>query len=421
VTKDPSNGSVRLTDRLSIGVLTRIFPRDLVDEIVNEAGRREKRSRLLPAHVVVYFVLGLGLFFGESYDEVMRRLVGGLQFMRNWPSSWAVPTSSAMSQARQRLGEEPLRELFRRVARPIAGPGDVNAWFAGRRVMAIDGVVLDAPDTPANEEEFGYTTGGRGSSVFPHVRIVGLGECATHALVGAVIGRSSQGERTLAYDLVTDLEPDMLVLADRGFYSFRLWTAVLETGADLLFRVSTKNVLPVIEVLADGSYTSVLVQADNQSAIRKGAARREKREAGASNKWLLQNGKLCRVIEYTIEGSEDKEVYRLVTSILDPEDAPSSELAALYSERWEFELTLDEIEIHQLGHGRVLRSKSPEMVKQEVWGILLTHYAIRHLIHEAADYAAVDDDRISFLRALRVVRRQMTGRTNFSPSPDSQR
>lgn len=396
MTAAPRKDPIRLTDRLSIGVLTRIFPRDLVDQVVNETQRREKRSRLLPAHVIVYFVLALGLFFGESYDEVMRRLVGGLQFMRNWPTNWAVPTSSAISQARQRLGEEPLHELFERVARPIAGPGDINAWFAGRRVMAIDGVILDAPDTYANGEAFGYTTGGKGTSAFPCVRIVGLGECSTHALVGAVIGRSGQGERTLADGLIPALESDMLVLADRGFYSYRLWTSVLETGADLLFRVSSQHVFPVISSLADGSYISVLVQADNQSAIRKGAARREKMQPGAANRWLLENGQPCRVIDYTIAGMEGGEMYRLVTSIMDSDDAPASELAALYSERWEFELTLDEIEVHQLGHGRVLRSQSPELVRQEVWGILLTHYAIRHLIHEAADFANIDDDRISF-------------------------
>lgn len=404
---------VRLTDRISVGVLTRLFPRDLVDEVIGQAGRREKRSRLLPAHVVVYFVLGLALYFGEAYEEVMRRLVGGLRFLRNWSGEWTVPTTSAMSQARVRLGEAPLKELFHRVAVPMARRSTRGAWFRSWRVMAVDGVILDVPDTPENNKEFDHSSGGKGSSAFPLVRVVGLAECGTHAIVAAELGTWSTGERTLAARLVPELRPDMLVVFDAGFYSYKLWHAALDRGCAVLFRVSSTQVLPVLETYPDGSYGSVLLDPTRQSPIRKRA-----RKAGdGGNAILSAEGTPCRVVEYMVENrGEGTETICLITSILDHEDAPAHELAALYHERWEFELALDEIEIHQLGHGRVLRSKSPEMVRQEIWGILLTHYAIRHLMHEAADTADIDPDRLSFIRSLRLIRRQITGQADFPPS-----
>lgn len=416
--RDSVAKTVRLTDRISVGVLTRLFPRDLVDEVIAESGRKEKRSRLLPAHVVVYYVLALGLFFGEAYEEVMRRLVGGLQFLRNWSGEWNVPTTSAISQARARLGAAPLEELFHRVAIPMARPGSRGAWFGSWRVMAIDGVVLDVPDTPENNAEFDHSNTGRGRSAFPVVRVVGLGECGTHAIVGAAMGSWSTGEHTLVPQLLPDLEPDMLVLADRGLYSYRFWCAALETGAALVFRASAALVLPPLETYPDGSYRSVLLDRTIQRQARLRAKRRARPGDGPQGdlSWVEAAGTPCRVVEYRVGDADSADVIRLITSIQDWEDAPAHELAALYHERWEFEISLDEIEIHQIGHARVLRSKTPEMVKQELWGILLAHYAIRHIMHEAADTADVDPDRLSFIRSLRIIRRQITGQADFPPS-----
>jgi hypothetical protein len=415
VTEGMTGASAKLTDHISVGVLTRLFPRDLVDEVIAETGTRERRSRLLPAHVVVYYVLAMALFFGEGYEEVMRRLVGGLQFLRNWSGNWRIPTTSAISQARARLGVAPLEELFDRVARPMARPGTRGAWFRSWRIMAIDGVVLDVPDTAENNEEFERASGGRGEGAFPVVRVVALGECGTHAIVAAALGTWSTGERTLAPQLLPALEPNMIVVMDRGFYSYQLWVGALRTGAALVFRVGANLQLPVLELFPDGSYRSVLLDPRRQSPIRKRA-----RKAGAGPHGDLSiletSGLPCRVVEYSVTGrGESEEIICLITSILDPDAAPAHELAALYHERWEFELALDEIQIHQLGQGRVLRSKSPAMVRQEIWGILLTHYAIRHLMHEAADTADVDPDRLSFIRSLRLIRRQATGQAGFSP------
>lgn len=404
---------MRLTDRISVGVLTRVVPRHLVEEVLVYVGRKEQRSRLLPAHVVVYYVLALALFFGEAYEEVMRRLVGGLRFLKNWEKVWKVPSTSAISQARARLGAAPLEELFHRVAVPLARPGTRGAWFRSWRVMAIDGVILDVPDTPENNTEFQHSGGGKGESAFPVVRVVGLGECGTHAIVSAALGTWTTNEQTLVPSLLPDLEPDMLVLADRGFYSHKLFQAITQTGAAVVFRATSKLLLPVLQVYPDGSYRSVILDPEYQSRIRK----RAKRAGDDAHAVLDAAGTSCRVVEYMIpDRGDDTETFCLITSILDWEDAPAYELAALYHERWEFELILDEIEIHQLGHDRVLRSKTPEMVKQEIWGILLAHYAIRHLMHEAADTADIDPDRLSFIRSLRLIRRQITGQADFPPS-----
>ncbi|MFL6141939.1 MAG: IS4 family transposase [Labedaea sp.] len=264
---------VRLTDRISIGVLTRLFPRDLVDEVIAHAGRKEKRSRLLPAHVVVYYVLALALYFGEAYEEVIRRLVGGLRFLRNWSGEWKVPTTSAISQARARLGAAPMEALFRRVAVPIARPGSRGAWFRSWRVMAIDGVILDVPDTPENNAEFEHSKSGRGESAFPMVRLVGLGECGTHAIVSAALGTVSVGEQTLVPQLLPEVTPDMLILADRGFYSYKLYQAIIEIGAAVVFRATAKLVLPVLEVYPDGSYRSVVLDSATSGSVRKRAKR----------------------------------------------------------------------------------------------------------------------------------------------------
>ena len=401
--------SSRLTDYISLGVLNGVIRRDLVDEVVGECGKREKRTRLLPAHVVVYYVLALNLFFGEAYEEVIRRLVEGLQFLRNWDSRWTVPTTSAISQARTRLGAEPLKRLFERVAVPIADPGIPGAWFGGRRVMAIDGVVLDVPDTPENEAEFGRLGGARSPRQFPQVRVVGLVECGTHAMVEASLGPITTGEQHFAAELVPALDSSMIVLADRGFFSYELWHAALRRGAHLLWRVSANLTLERRKVLPDGSYLSYLVDTTTRRSFRH-------RDEQRIEQLIASKGTVVRVVEYQIEDRETSgEIYCLITTLLDPDAAPAIELAALYHRRWEIELAFDEIQTHQMGHGRVLRSKSPELVKQEVWSLLITHYAIRHLMAQAADTVEYDSERLSFMRSFRAIRRQVNGTAGFPP------
>ncbi|WP_326709949.1 IS4 family transposase [Streptomyces sp. NBC_01474] len=255
---------VRLTDRVGVGVLTRLVDRDLVDEVLAETRRTEKRSRLLPARVVVYYVLALCLFFGESYEEVMRLLVNGLRFLGTWRKDWTVPTTGAISQARRRLGPEPLRVLFERVAVPCAQRGTQGAWLGRWRLMAIDGFVLDIPDTPANDAEFGRSGGKANPAPFPQVKIVGLGECGTHAVVAARLGPWRVDEGVLAGQLVSEFEPGMLVTADRGFYAYRLWEAAARACASSRVRPTGVR-MPRVGVDDRADTESVIIQVSKPS------------------------------------------------------------------------------------------------------------------------------------------------------------
>ena len=390
----------RLSDHISIGVLTRVFSPELVDRIVAESGRSEKRHRLLPARVVVYYVLGLALFSDASYEEVMRMLVEGLSWAGDWAKTWNVPTKAALFKARMRLGAQPLRELFCETATPLATKRTKGAWFKGRRLMSIDGTCLDIADTEANVAAFGRPGSAREDrvSAFPQIRVVGVAECATHAIVDAVIGKYSESEQRLAATLMDALAPDMLLLADRGFFSFALWEKARVTGADLLWRTKSNHVLDVQRRLSDGSFLS---------AIYPSTKDRRHDSHGAS----------VRVIEYSLEnGSDDDTTYRLLTTMLDPKVASASELAALYQERWEFETALDELKSHQRSPRVVLRSKMPDGVLQEAYAYLCVHYAIRWLMHSFAMSADADPDRRSFTRTLRVARRSTASHPGFSPS-----
>lgn len=262
-------GFSRLTDHISLGVLAEILPRDLIEEVVEETGRRERRSRRLPAHVVVRFCLAMCLFYDDDYEEVMRKLAGSLREMGSWRDEWVVPSTSAITQARQRLGEAPLRVLFDRVTAPVARRGTKGAWLASRRLMAVDGYMLDVADTPDNVEEFGRLDDGPKASAFPQVRVVDVVECGTHAAVAASFGPCKADERALLTGLLDAFTPDMLVIADRNFYSFEIWKKALDTGVDLLWRVTASVTLPVIEALPDGSYRSIVMNPRITGARRK--------------------------------------------------------------------------------------------------------------------------------------------------------
>jgi hypothetical protein len=397
----------RLTDRVGLGVLTRVVSRDLVDEVLNYTRKNEQRSRLLPARMVVYYVLALTLFYGDAYEEVMRKLVNGLRFLRAWRTEWEVPTTGAISKARVRLGAEPVKELFFRVATPLATAGTRGAWYRGYRVMAIDGVILDAQDTDENVERFTKKEHKEGESVFPQVRVVGLTECGTHAMIAAAVDSWRVYERELATQLLDHVEPNMLVMTDRGFYSYDLWRQFADTGAALVWRIKRSISLPILAQLPDGSYVSELLPRQVKTDLKRG-----KQQTVADGARIP-----VRVIEYRVGNRPSPDIIRLVTNLTNHADAPADELAKLYAERWEFEIGLDEIETHQIGNTRVLRSKKPDLVEQEIWGLLITHYTIRHLMHEAADDIDIDEDRLSFIRSLRVIRRNITNDADFPPSP----
>lgn len=405
---------VRLTDQISLGVIADIVPRDLIEEVLNETGRREQRSRLLPAHVMVRFCQAMCLFFDDDYEEVMRKLVGSLQSMNSWSDSWHVPSTSAITQARQRLGPQPMHELFERVAVPVAGYGTKGAWLRSRRLMAMDAFMLDIPDTVENVKKFGAPPGGSTRGAYPQIRVTGLGECGSHAIVDAAMAGARTSEQALAARLLRSVEPDMLLTADRNFYSYPLWRKAADTGADLLWRVKADLTLPVVTPLSDGSYLSLIFRPQLGDQRRRSVIETVR----AGGRAHPAQATVVRVVEYEIpdrEGNGKHEIIRIITSILAPHDTPAVELAAAYHERWEYEGLIDEVKTHQRGPARILRSKSPGMVEQEVWALLLTHYCIRHLMCRAADEADADPDRLSFIRSLRVIRRQVTNQADFSP------
>lgn len=405
-----------MTDVIGVGVLTRLVTRELVDDVVVRTGVREERNRGLPARVVVYFVLGMALFSRDSYEEVMRKLVQGLRSLLICKKDWKMPTSSAFSKARVRLGSDPMREIFDMVAVPCAMLSTPGAWQNGRRLMALDAVEVDAPDTAENMEHFGKSGVKKNEKcAFAKVPVMALAECGTHAIIDVEVGASGDSEHSLADRLATftdKLEPGQLVLTDRGLYSYNLLTKIVETGADACMRVPANPDLPPLKWLPDGSFLSYIpdpkVKQNSRSRLRTGTA-----------SITDLPGIYVRVVEYEVPNRGDenkKDLFTVLTNITDPEEFSSLDLAEAYHERWEIELTFDEIETHQRGGAVVLRSKLPDLVLQELYGYLITHYGIRQLMTEAADQAELDPDRLSFTRSLNIIRRQVTSQAGFSPS-----
>jgi hypothetical protein len=408
----------RLTDWISVGVLTSSVPRDAVDEAIAVTGRQAQRSDgKLPPHVMVYFAMAMALFAEDDYEEVAVRLTDTLMSWGCWDGRWAVPTSGGITQARQRLGFEPVKELFAQVAVPVAEELTCGAFVGSWRLMAIDGFEWDAPATEENAAEFGHAGSDVDTSAFPKVRVVTISECASHAVVDAEIGGiagKGSGEQTLARRLYRRLEPDWLLIADRNFFNWADWCTAADSGAELLWRVKADLRLPVLEFASDGSYASVLIN----PKIR-GKARLALIEAARTGQQLEPDqARVVRVVEYTVpdrDGDGKDELICLITTIADQRAAPAQVLADTYHERWEHETGNKQLKTYLRGPGRVLRSKSPNMVRQEIYGYLLCHYAISALICQAATEADIDPDRVKFKRTVRLVRRRLTETAPFSP------
>jgi len=360
---------------------------------------------------MVYFAMAMALFGDDDYEEIIVRLTGTLRGWGSWGEAWEVPTRGGITQARQRLGHEPPRELFAQVAVPAADAGTEGAFLGPWRLMTIDGFGWDVPDAKENAAEFGHGgTGGDAESGagFPGARVVTISECASHAEVAAVIGpvtSKGSGEQSLARTLYPRLEEDRLLIADRNFYNWADWCTAADTGAALLWRVKSDLRLPVLELLPDGSYRSVLV-----SPKITGKTRGRLIEAARAGEDLDPGrARHVRVIEYEVpsrDGDRKGELIALITTITDPRQAPAGALARAYHERWEHETGNAQLKTCLRGPGEVLRSPRPDMVRQETYGYLLTHYAISALICQAATAAGVDPDRVKFKRTVRIIRRR---------------
>ena len=411
----------RLTDWVSLGVLASSVPRDAVDDAIEVTGKRaRRRDGKLPPHVVVYLVMTLALFADDDYEEAAARLTSTLASWGCWDEGWEVPTSGGITQARQRLGYEPLRELFSQVAVPVAEELTRGAFLGRWRLMAIDGFEWDAPDTKENAAAFGYSgakAGDQGRAAFPKVRVVTVSECASHAVAGAAIGGvagKGAGEQSLARQLYPRLEEGWLLIADRNFYNWADWCAAADSGAALLWRVKADLGLPVLDLLPDGSYRSALI-----SPKASGKARQQLIEAARAGEDLDEDqARYVRVIEYEVpdrDGDGKGEIIALITTITQMTAAPAPLLAQAYQQRWEHETGNAQLKTYLRGPGRVLRSKSPDMVRQEIYGYLLTHYAISALICRAATEADIDPDRVKFKQTVRIIRRQAAGPAAFPP------
>ncbi len=381
-------------------MVAKFFPVEKIHEVLEQTKRASVRERDLPAHVVVYYVIALALYMRSSYREVLRCLLEGVQWLLDPSVAVKVAGKSGISQARSRLGSEPLRKLYEAIVEPIATKRTKGAWYRQWRLISLDGSTLDTADTVKNEKAFGRPGASRGSSAFPKIRFVALLENGTHVLWAARMSKYRTAETTLAQQVLPALRPGMLCLADRFFPGYKLWRMAARTRADLLWRIRQNARLDIDRRLPDGSYLSrIYLSTSDRRNQRKGI--------------------VVRVIDYRLKDVKDAEaIYRLITTILDPTLAPAQELAALYHERWEVETALDELKTHLRGAQIVLRSKTPELVQQEFWGLLMAHYAIRGLMHEAALKANEDPDRLSFLHSVRVVQRRMARYVAIPPSAE---
>ena len=390
----------RLSDLISVGLLTRVFPADIVDDVIAQAGRTQQRSRILPSRMMVYYTITMALNSDGSYEDIYADLTDGLSWASRWEDQAVpAPSRSAIFQARSRLGPEPMAALFARVAQPLARPGWEGAWLAGKRLLAVDGTTLDVPDTPANVEYFGRPGTGRGQAGYPQARVVAIAECGSHAIMDAVIGGLGTGETTLADELIDRLDPDSVLVADRGFYSFHRWATAQDRGVDLLWRIRS-NVKPKhVRTLGDGTWLATITPSSGPG-------------------WREVAPRMVRVVDYQVDTGDDEagtvDQHRLLTTLLDPAAVPAGDLIAAYLARWEIENTFDELKTHQRGQQRVLRSKSPALVCQEIWGHLCCHYAIRTLMADVAAVSEHSPTRVSFVKALKIARRSVI-QGSFSP------
>ena len=434
-------------DQVSLGVLVNAVPRDAVDDAVAACGVRERRSDgKLPAHVITYLTLALTLFPDDDYTEVATKVTGSLDRWGCWRAAWTVPTASAITQARKRLGREVFAELFERCCGPVAGPagpaaenvalGTARGSFLRRwRLLGIDGFEIDVADSSENAAEFGYAGSGANRSAFPKARVVALAECGTHAFVAAEVDAYCVGERTLAARLYPRLRADELLTADRGFYSWPAWDSAAATGAALLWRAPTQLELPVVRVLPDGTFLTVLIAPTIRGARRArllAAARAgdDLTDINAVPDAYDQRGlpvvHLARVVEYDVpdrDGNGTGELITLLSTILDaggPDGARADELAAGYHQRWEEETANDQLKTHLRGPGKVLRSRLPDLVHQEIWAYLITHHARTRTTSSPRRTSGYSSGSCP-TRSSRCTRRRVMARTSSTPRPSPPR
>ena len=363
------------------------MPQAAIAAVLAAEGRATERERKLNLLVTVRLIIMLNIYTSDAMSAVLEKMAQGLRYI--WPDpDYVLPNASAISYRRDQVGARAMVALFHQVCQPLATPDTPGAFLFGLRLMALDGTTEDVPDTPANGAVFGRQLGVRGPSAFPQVQGVYLVECGTHAIVDAGFWPYCTGERVGGFRLLRSVTPGMLVMWDRGFHAYDMVAQTRQRGAHVLSRLPACVQPEVVQRLADGSYLAYLRPRDYR--------RRKQGE-----------GLLVRVIEYTLTDPNLPgygEVHRLVTTLLDPDTYPILDLICAYHQRWEVEITIDEIDTHQRLLPGPARSRKPVGVVQELYGLLIAHYVIRALMHAAAYQAHLDPDRLSFVGAVRVVR-----------------
>jgi hypothetical protein len=396
-TKAVLGAGARLTDYLGASLLARVYPPELVRQVLDEHAANSQRVRRLPAAATVYYCMALSLYPEAAYADVFAVVAQGLAWAQGGLAVEAVSKSS-ISAARSRIGYAPLHALHERACVPLADPiKHPQSFYAGYRLVAIDGSNFEIPDEAANAAAFGYPGSRTGHAAYPQAKCAVLVECGTHAIIGANLGSYRTAEWDLCAPLLSRLTPGMLCLADRGFRGYSHWKAAGDTGAQLLWRCASNRQLPVVKQLDDGSYLSAIYPDLKSRKNRNGEI-------------------MLRVIEYNLSGLPDGEArYRLVTTLLDPAQAPAMDLAKLYHERWEVEAVFDELKTHLAQRRRTLRSKTPDGVRQEFFGWVLAHYAVCWLMHEAASAHRVRQRTLSFTGHLHLLRRAQPLSGAFPP------
>lgn len=382
------------TRHLSAGLMAATFPALTLERIIGDCGRSSKRVRDLPAVVVAYYVIALSMFPSVGYQSVLEWLLGGLRWLD--AGNFRISGKGSLSRARARLGEEPMRQAFLKLAHPLNRKDLSGSYWRALHLVAIDGTTLALQDTTSNEEGFGRATNQHGGAAYPSCRCVVLCEVGTHLVFAAELGGYHDGEITLARGVLGALKPGMLCLADRLFPGYGLWKQAAASGAHLLWRAKVAMPLQRLETLEDGSWIARWLPEDKKNAEPEGV--------------------LVRVIEYRLVGSEGDGRYRLLTTLLDCREAPAQELASLYPERWEVELTIKEAKEVLRGKEITLRSKVDELVRQEFWGLLLAHYLVRRTMALAALDQGRSPDTLSFLRSVEIIKSTQAGAVlPFSP------
>lgn len=397
-TKAELGSGARLADFLSASLMARVVPPQIVHEVLDAHGRNSQRIRAFPAVAGVYYAMALSLYPEASYEAVFSAVSQGLAWEAGAPQPAGV-SKVAISLLRSRIGAEPLADLVQRCCVPLAEEAiHPNAFYRGLRLVALDGSTFELADDPQIEQAFGRPGGRQGKAGYPQARCVVLAECSTHAILGANLGEYGSGEWALCQPLLSRLQPGMLLMADRGFNGFEHWEQARATGAQLLWRCGVSRKLPVQQNLSDGSYLST---------IRPSGVRVAEADARAIT---------VRVIDYTLPKLADAQPhYRLITTLLDDKTAPAMELAELYHRRWEMEAIYDELKTHLRQSRRVLRSKTPALVRQEFYGWVLMHYTVRWLLHQGAARHRIPHEDLSFTAHVQMLRQQQPLSGAFSP------